>query len=170
MNRIPLSLDPFLPRALDQEWADAYTGRELPRVRALALEELPLSVHAELSIVRGVVGETRLQGTIAGEMGLRCERCLQPMAWPIHLEADVVLVRPGEVPEGLGEGQEVVEVDPDGLFRPAAWVEEEILLALPLVPRHPDCGAEHEREFEPGEGDRQVENPFAVLEQLKKKP
>jgi hypothetical protein len=94
MSRIPVSLDPFLPRALNQCWDGELGGDELPRLRAAALEGAPISVRIGLSIVRGALGETRLQGTITGEIGQQCQRCLQPMTWRFSLEPDVVLVDP----------------------------------------------------------------------------
>jgi uncharacterized protein len=91
------------------------------------------------------------------------------MTWRFSLEPDVVLVGPEGLSETSGEGQEFVEMDGDGLLRPAEFVEEEILLALPLSPRHEDCAQGPKREFEPGEGrGSQEDNPFAVLKKLRK--
>jgi len=168
MSRIPVSLDPFLPRALNQRWEGELGGDELPRVRAAALEGSSISVRVGLSVVRGALGEIRLQGTITGGIGQQCQRCLQPMMWRFSLEPDVVLVDPAGPPPALGDAQEVLELGPDGL-RPAEFVEEEILLALPLAPRHEDCQARLPHEFEAGGGDRDAENPFAVLQELRKK-
>jgi uncharacterized protein len=169
MSRIPVSLDPFLPRALNQRWEGDYSGDDLPRLRAASAEGSKIAVHAELSVVRGVLGEIRLQGRIDGEAGQVCQRCLEPIAWRFRLEPNVALVAAGAA-AGLGEDEDRVELGPDGLFWPTAFVEDEILLALPLAPRHDECGARRDREFEPGEGDRDAESPFAVLGKLRGKP
>ena len=169
MSRIPVTLDPFLPRALNQRWDGELGGDELPRVRAAALEESPLLVRVWLTVVRGALGEIRIQGALTGEMGLQCQRCLQPMTWRFSLEPDVVLVDPSGPLPALGDAQEVLELGPDGLLRPAEFVEEEILLALPLAARHEDCRARLPHEFEAGGGDRDAENPFAVLQELRNK-
>jgi len=169
MSRVPVSLDPFQPRALDQHWAGEFGRKDLPRLAAVVLEEAPLEVNVAIGLSRGMLGEIRLQGTIAGELGQQCQRCLQPMTWRFSLQPDVILVGPAGLPEAIGEGQDIVELDEDGLLRPAAFVEEEILLALPLSPRHEDCAQGPRREFEPGEGrGRQEDNPFAVLKKLRK--
>ncbi len=107
----------------------------------------------------------RLSGTITGELWLTCQRCLQPMAWAFRLQPDAVLQSSEGMPAGVGEDDDRVELEADGLLRPAVWVEEEILLAWPLVPRHEDCEPAAGPEFEAGE---RGDNPFAVLEQLKK--
>nr|WP_296747887.1 YceD family protein [Thioalkalivibrio sp.] len=167
MSRIPVSLDPFVPRALRQRWEGELGGDELPRVRAAALEGSPISVRVGLSVVQGALGEIRFQGTITGAISQQCQRCLQPMTWRFRLEPDVVLVDPAGPPPALGDDQEMLELGPEGL-RPAEFVEEEILLALPLSPRHQECQARLPHEFEAGSGDRDAENPFAVLQELRK--
>lgn len=168
MSRIPVTLDPFLPRALNQRWDGDLGGDELPRVRAAAREGSPISVQVGLIVVRGALGEIRLQGALTGEIELQCQRCLQPMTWRFSLKPDVVLVDPAGPSPALGDDQEVLELGPEGLLRPAEFVEEEILLALPLAPRHEDCEARLPHEFEAGGGDRDAENPFAVLMELRK--
>jgi hypothetical protein len=62
MSRIPVSLDPFLPRALNQRWEGELEGHDLPRVRAAALEGAPISVRIGLSVVRGALGEIVFDG------------------------------------------------------------------------------------------------------------
>ena len=165
MSRIPVSLDPWQPRARHLEFEGDLRAEELPRLRADALSGHPLRVHARFQLERGALDEIRLSGTITGELWQTCQRCLQPMAWEFRLEPDAVLLPPEGTPAGMSEGDDFVALEADGLLRPAAWVEEEVLLAWPLVPRHADCEPAAGAEFEEGEG---AENPFAVLEQLKK--
>jgi len=169
MSRIPVSLDPFLPRALDRRWTGEYSGDDLPRLRDASPEGAAISVRVTFSVVRGPLGEIRWQAEIEGETDQVCQRCLQPMRWRFRLQPDIALVRPDGRPLALGEDAERLELDADGLLWPAAVVEDEILLALPLAPRHEQCGGGGHREFEPGEGDREAENPFAVLGQLRGK-
>ena len=169
MSRIPVSLDPFLPRALERRWEGEYSGEDLPRFREASPEGARISVRVAFTVVRGPLGEIRWQAEIDGETDQVCQRCLQPMRWHFQLRPDVALIRPGDRPSALGEDAERLELGADGLLWPAAVVEDEILLALPLAPRHEQCGADWDREFEPGEGDREAENPFAVLGQLRGK-
>lgn len=168
MSRIPRFLDPLQPRSLNQTWQGVFGRQELPRLAGASLGEAPFHVRVDMVLVRGSLGEVRLQATIAGECGLRCQRCLQPMSWCFALEPDVVMTDPNGSAVAIGDGQDVVELDADGLLRPADFVEEEILLALPLSPRHDDCGEGIRREFVPGEGGGEAGNPFAVLKKLRK--
>lgn len=170
MSRIPVSLDPFQPRSLNQQWEGDYDRSDLPRVASVAPNDAPLAVHVSFGLARGQLGEVRLQGWIAGALELCCQRCLQPMTWRFRLQSDAVLLGPEGSPGALGEDRDVVEIGADGLFRPAEFVEEEILLALPLSPRHDDCDQERRREFEPGAVSHgSADSPFAVLGDLRKR-
>ncbi len=169
MSRIPVSLDPFLPRALERRWEGEYSGDDLPRLRAASPDGAGIAVRVAFAVVRGPLGEIRWQAEIEGETEQVCQRCLQPMRWQFRLQPDIALVRSDDRSSKLGEDAERLELGADGLLWPAAVVEDEILLTLPLAPRHEQCGADWDREFEPGEGDREAENPFAVLGQLRGK-
>lgn len=77
-----------------------------------------------------------LELEIAGNLSLRCDRCLAPLDFPLQLRSTVLLAHPGEVlpdaddpesPESIEAGQ---ELDLQEL------VEDEILLGLPLSVRH----------------------------------
>lgn len=137
-----------------------------------ALERL----HDLLSVVEGEVsfciegfvggrGECLLQLTVTGSLSLACQRCLK--AVPYDLDVDNLLEL---VPEGAELSQDELEDDTRD-FMPVAkeldvaeFVEDEILLALPVAPRHEKCGL-------PGAADAGERiNPFAALSELKGKP
>ncbi|WP_026278827.1 MULTISPECIES: DUF177 domain-containing protein [unclassified Thioalkalivibrio] len=164
MSRIPVSLDPWQPRARHQEFEGDLSAEDLPRLRDEALAEHPLRVHVRFGLERGALDEVRLAGVITGELWQTCQRCLQPMAWEFRLETDAVILPAGGSVEGLGADEDILELEDDGRLHPAVWAEDEVLLAWPLVPRHVDCEPAVEPEFVPGQRE---DNPFAVLEQLK---
>jgi uncharacterized protein len=109
-------------------------------------------------------GRSLLGLQVSGVLQLCCQRCLEPISY--RLEIDTVLV---VVPEGAELSQEELEDDSRD-FLPVAGgvsvqglVEDEILLALPVVPRHERCGL-------PGANEAGNEmSPFAVLVGLKDK-
>ena len=141
---------------------------------------LPLSalerLHDLLAVVEGEVtfrlegskgarGEYLLQLVVTGVIPLLCQRCLK--AVPYDLDVDNLLEL---VPEGAELSQDELEDDTRD-FLPVAneldvaeFVEDEILLALPVAPRHEKCGL-------PGAADAGERiNPFAALSGLKGKP
>ncbi len=102
---------------------------------------------------------------VSGTLSLACQRCLE--AVPCDLDVDSLLEL---VPEGTELSQDELEDDTRD-FLPVVreldvveLVEDEILLALPVAPRHEKCGL-------PGAADAGERiNPFAKLSGLKGKP
>lgn len=122
-------------------------------------------VSYQLQGMQGQQGEPMLHLIVSGQVRLACQRCL--LAVPLELAVDSLLEL---VPEGAELSQEELEDDTKdylplaGELNVADLVEEEILLSLPVAPRHEDCGL-------PGlanAGERI--NPFAALAGLKGKP
>jgi len=103
----------------------------------------------------------RLHMTVAGSVDLQCQRCLGKLVFPVAVQTNL-LVLTGEA------GGDTAELDDlDGI--PAAaqtdvWslVEDEVLLAIPLAPRHAEneCSPAVKTAGEP------VASPFAALARL----
>lgn len=73
---------------------------------------------------------------VSAEVVMTCQRCLGPVRRRLHSETDLVFADEGAA--DLPEGSEVVTGDPHRLdFK--ALVEDELLLALPIIPQH-DAG------------------------------
>lgn len=116
-------------------------------------------------------GEARLHGEVAGAVTLQCQRCLEPVTVPVASTLDFALVEASEATHGESESADVLVVR-DGTLELAGVVEDELLLALPVVARHraDETCAPADRHFgPPGEPEPQRENPFAVLERLKRR-
>ena len=129
------------------------------------LAEIDGEVAFRLKGFKGDSGEPMLQLEVSGTIPLACQRCLE--AVPCDLDVDSLLEL---VPVGAELTQDELEDDTRD-FLPVEreldvveMVEDEILLALPVAPRHEKCGL-------PGAaaaGERI--NPFAKLAGLKGKP
>lgn len=140
-GRLPVALDPL-------KLADR--GQVLEgSLPVAAFRRLGAWLHADRGAIDAVLrfqcdagGRRVLRGSLQGELDVVCQRCLDAFALPIDLELDLVLVEtpaaadllPDELePLVVGERREVHTVD---------LLEDELILALPLVPR---CGhAGHE--------------------------
>ncbi len=111
-------------------------------------------------------GHRELEVSVSGQLWLTCQRCLQGMPYELAAHSRLRLVRKEEELPPLEEEAEDVEtvVQPDTLVV-AEWVAEEVLLALPLSPVHPDGDCDDEVEFQ--DEDPVKGNPFAVLKGLK---
>lgn len=144
----------------------------------LPLEALP-RLGEELFDPSGSLGY-EVRGESAGEgdfllleldgvLRLTCQRCLGPLEFALHLSSRLRLVPPGcpwpadDQTGGLeDEACDAIEAA-DGLDL-ADLMEEEILLALPISPRHERCELPAA-----GQGQRQ-DSPFAPLARLKRAP
>lgn len=174
---------PIDPRRLDVA-ALAEAGGELGGEFALdALERLAGSVlgaeppdsavhwqaEGELRPVTGGEPEVWLHLTAQACVNMACQRCLGPLAVPLDLDRWIRFVRDAGQAEALDAELEddVLELERQTDLR--ALVEDELLLALPLVPRHDVCpqplpmGGTAADEAAPVRP-----NPFAALARLKK--
>jgi uncharacterized protein len=111
---------------------------------------------------RDLFGRARLHLQLDGQLVLICQRCLGPLLHALRHERDLVVVREEvDMPELEEEEEDADCILVPGLLDVTAVVLEELLLALPMMPRHEqsDCHGPEEA----GEGDRV--SPFAVLRQ-----
>ena len=110
---------------------------------------------------RNEQGKPVLRVAASGPAEMTCQRCLGPVA--VRLEADSELE--------LAESEAAIEAADDEVDRvvatPAmdvvALVEDELILALPMVPRHEAC------EPRGAQGEDEAGSPFAALAGLKRK-
>jgi uncharacterized protein len=134
---------------------------ELPRA-ATILDSAALAFRLEG--FRGRRGEPMLRLHLDGELGLRCQRCLEAMTLPISQQS-VYELRASEadiVGEDLSDDEKDFLVF-DAEMSIVALVEDELLLSLPVAPKHDECRV--------GVTVAQVEDaarPFAGLAALKR--
>ncbi len=109
-----------------------------------------------------------LTGVLLASVSLTCQRCLEPVDYALKLPISLVLVRTDREAAHLSASRDPWLWDGE-TFAVWTWVEEEILLALPLVPTHDfDCQVKG-YVAAPKPPDVPKANPFAVLANLKRK-
>lgn len=108
--------------------------------------------------------ELRLQAGLP----LVCQRSLERFVFPVDAVQRLGLIRDEADEAALPEGYEPLLVPEDGLVRPLDLVEDELVLALPVVPVAPESEPV-ERTWAGTEEEQQAANPFAALAALKKK-
>ncbi|NVK30707.1 MAG: DUF177 domain-containing protein [Gammaproteobacteria bacterium] len=89
-----------------------------------------LVFHKEGKAVRAV-------GSVSGGMTLCCQRCLQDYSERVAIDLDLRFVGPN-----AADSDDDVELDDDGLVEIRALIEDELILAVPLIPRHPEGGCD----------------------------
>ncbi|MGP9557010.1 YceD family protein [Psychrobacter sp. AOP7-A1-24] len=113
--------------------------------------------------------------TLTGEVWLTCQRCLQPIAIDLSDDYDIALLENDSQVRLVDEEQDyllldeiVTEQSPERLLPFKKLVEDEILLKMPMAPKHDDCEMSVEQFGEIPE-EEESENPFAALASLKGK-
>ena len=98
---------------------------------------------------------------------LLCQRSLQRFLLPVNIVQRLGLIRDEADEAALPPGYEPLLVPADGELRPAELVEDELILAVPLVPVSP--GSESVERDWPIQADEEIRaNPFSALAALKK--
>jgi len=106
-------------------------------------------------------------------MNLQCQRSLQGFDYPVTHHLKAVFVETMALVDDLPEGLEVLELM-DEKISLHEWVEEELLLCVPMVPMKEDSEMpSFETDEIEGEALQESEaeskpNPFAALQALKK--
>ena len=104
---------------------------------------------------------------IEAGLPLVCQRSLQRFVLPVTLKQRLGLVRSEEEEAALPPDYEALLVPEDGMLRPADLVEDELVLAVPVVAVDPASDAV-EREWAADEEEVAKTSPFAALASLKK--
>lgn len=186
VQRLPVEVDPF--RLVEQ--GRIYEGRiplsDFPRLSDLLFtsdsgsgeaKNSPHLVDVLLEFTRTETGYPVIQGKISTEMEMTCQRCLTAKQVSFETRLEVVLVSTDAEAERLQEGYDIWLVEDQRLFI-LDFIEDEILLALPLAIMHDACEPVTSDTYEASpvdmRGDAQElddvaekENPFAVLKDLK---
>ncbi|HEY8587807.1 MAG TPA: YceD family protein [Rhodanobacter sp.] len=124
----------------------------------------------ELDFGRDELGISFVDVRVTAALSLICQRTLEPFVLPITVDTRLGLIRQEQEEAGLPPDCEPLLVPEDGRLSLADVMEDELLLALPLVPVNPDSTLPDEiisQDPDPA-GDGLAESPFAVLRELKK--
>lgn len=144
----------------------------LSRLRSQLAREEGEAV-ARVRFQRGMDGRIRMVGSVRAEVWLVCQTCLDPVSVTLDSEFDLALV------EDLGAASEAMP-EMDVWLRDARLVDlrevvdQELSLALPQIPRHPeraDCGGlaadpallPPGAEVQPEPAEEPTRRPFEVL-------
>ena len=130
-------------------------------------------VHVRLEFGRDEQRIITMRGSLDVEVQMICQRCLEAAPVVVHGEFIYAIFREDGTPENLPRGYDALEVGDDPLEL-HDLVEDELLLALPIVPVHDPEQCLHPAGYtaapEPSVDEVSRSNPFDVLAQLKRDP
>lgn len=109
------------------------------------------------------------QSTVAvnakAHLPLLCQTTLERFEQPVEVAARLGFIVREDEEAGLPEGYEAV-LKQDGWVDPIALIEDELILAVPLIPRRPGSDAVLAKHAIPPEPEAKP-NPFAALKALR---
>jgi len=101
------------------------------------------SVSASLRFQQRSGGWLALELEYETSLQLVCQRCLDPMSYALLGQVQMGLLESAAAESSLPESYEPVVLDSERLL-PERLIEDELIVSLPLVPRHAsldDCGS-----------------------------
>lgn len=176
LNKLPEWIDPINAVNHDKRFTGLVNQSRLKR-----LVEVLESADAEVEVQLDFFYDKALKFPafimkLNTSLSLQCQRSLTTFDLPVTTEVKGVLTESLALTEDLPTEVEVYELDGEKIS-PYEWVEEELLLCVPMVPINEDSSApefngatnvESQAELEEGEGQSEKPNPFAALQGLKK--
>ncbi len=187
-NSLPGYYSPLMsgPVEFIDPWGAADKGIRLEgRVPVSELERLARlladqrgEVLYSLHFYRDARRRACVDGKVVADLRLTCQRCLEPVEIAVDSVIALALVQGVEEAQRLPDPYDPL-LAPDEGIRPLDLVEEEVLLALPQVPRHGPAepcdtgdwlkGQAATSSAEQPEATADTDNPFSVLAQLKER-
>lgn len=173
----PLRLEMIAFATEGAQLAGRWPGASLQRLaesqsppQDVALPAVDWSAQGERRPVPGSEAELWLALSVQATVWLTCQRCLQPFQVPLAFERRLRFVRGEAEAEALDAESEDDVLALSRSLDLRELVEDELLLALPLVPRHGVCPLP--LPMSAGEADLAADtperpHPFAALQALK---
>ncbi len=164
MAALPERIDVWRAAAQRKLFAGRIVAGRLPRLAGLLAagdDELSFSLEFGSEALAGPFVEVAIEGALT----LTCQRTLRPYRHAIGLRVRLGLIREEREEAGLLPGYEPLLVSAEGTIDPRDIIEDELILALPLIPRDPAAG-NGDGPITSGPEAEAVENPFAVLKRL----
>ncbi|MGB0893455.1 MAG: 23S rRNA accumulation protein YceD [Parashewanella sp.] len=170
--KIPVSIDPLRTAQSQLDYEGMIPGKQCKRLNELCAGDCSdVSVSLECGVdLQGIV---YLKGKAVTELTLTCQRCMRSYNTEVTVEFCFSPCKTQAEIDELPEAYDPIECNEIGEIRLHQLIEDELITAIPLIPRHEDDSChlgskdvvvgviESVQEERP--------NPFAMLEKLKSK-
>lgn len=166
LMHLPVFINPLQLADKGRTFKGEMALSELPRLEGVILNP---DGRVDVEISFGRAGKiSAVTGHIDAALELQCQCCLEPLAWPVHSELNLAVVTSLDEAHLLPEPYEPLWLERENIAL-RDIIEEELVLALPVIPQHVQCGSGASQSSV--SDDRKVvplrDNPFAVLNKLK---
>ncbi len=163
---LPRYIDPRKLVLQGAKLAGQVPSGAMPRL-ASVVADIQSDAVAELEFDRDEQGRYLVSGTVNIYVALKCQRCLENLDSELSARFRLAVVWTEEQSRQLPEQIDPWIVDADSADL-AGLLEEELLLALPIVSFHRESECAAAIGYSTGEPAEPAANPFSVLKQWKK--
>jgi uncharacterized protein len=170
--KLPVEVDPFRAAKRRLDFEGVLMIHQMPR---LVDATLKVNRDADVSLNFGTdsQGLAVLTGKVKVEVELECQRCGEGFNHLLAADFQYSPVCDDEQTEQFPDAYEPLELNENGEIRLHQLLEDELLLAMPLIAMHElvECRVKTEQQVFgdiAAEEEQTQPNPFAVLESLKK--
>ncbi|MBN9408581.1 MAG: DUF177 domain-containing protein [Burkholderiales bacterium] len=143
---------------------------DLPPEAAASAAPVEWSAQGEARPVQGAAEQIWLSLQASARLPMVCQRCLQPVDVGVEVDRVFRFVADERTAEAEDDEAEEDLLVLDRAFDLMGLLEDELLMALPLVPSHEVCPAGGAQALSVAAGDPVFEekpNPFAALQGLR---
>jgi len=168
--KLPHQIDPVKSAAKRSDYVGVVATADMDRLHNIVVSSDDY-INANVQFLKDQQGLTVFRGNLNVTVSLICQRCNNPFDYELDIEFCFSPVQGVEAIEVLPEAYEPVEVDEYGMVNLLQLFEDELIVSLPLVPRHAesDCPmSKSDMQFGKLEPEHERPNPFAVLKELKR--
>ena len=158
-------IDPRRSADQDIEYQERMQAGLLKRLEE-AVDSLDGEVSVKIRLYRDEQKRMRVYGYASVSVSMVCQRCLQPSEQMLHADIDLVAVFSEEQAKALPKEIDAWVVGESANLH--ELIEDELLLAMPIVVYHAENECSTPAGYKPEEPLEKVErqSPFAVLKDL----
>jgi uncharacterized protein len=162
---LPETIDPMRLAKTGKELSGSYDLRQFARVNAPLKDDSKVQISFKLEFSRDEKNRVfSIVGDLQTTLPLICQRCMQPMQHQLSAMIKMAIVNNEADAENLPAEFELY-IDTGVPVKLQDFIEDELLLAMPLVALHKEQECPAADKFKHVETAR--ENPFAELRNLK---
>ena len=100
------------------------------------LAEVDGDIDVELLFSKGMQDRTQIHGNLSSNIKLVCQNCLKPFSFILECPIDLEIVANESEIEWVAEGIDVIVAE-DSEINLAEILEDELIMSVPMIPRHP---------------------------------
>lgn len=166
--KLPIQIDPIQLADQSRTLKGDFALFEMERLKEMICNSEEGVASIELKFGRDQQRILYIKGVIQTTLSLLCQRCNKPMQKTLVIDVNLAIVNTNEEADKLPETYEPIILTEETISL-VSMVEEEILLSIPIVPKHSaaECGVKSAELIEKVvDKKKDKSNPFTVLKKL----